>query len=112
MSRTGIPFVAIAVGMYGLLCGILAVLASYVSFYLNNRMVVICIPMVFYYFIINILDRYFHIPRVFNPAYLYDILYDMCGGVTRSILWAILYSIIIGGILYGMTLRKVRRMYQ
>lgn len=93
----------------GLLGGIFAVTAAFVSLYEKSRMITVCIPVVGFYFLQNIVLTRFTLPNCFDVWYIYGLGYSLFENTWLHISYAVAIAIVYGIILGCMIKRKIWR---
>lgn len=88
----------------GILAGILALMSSYISLYITNRMIVFAAPAFIYQLILELGFGFFNDLGIFHPVLVFDAQYNIFYHDSLSFLWAvalgIIFAILIGFAIY------------
>lgn len=94
----------------GLLSGMLSVFASYVSLYISNKLLVMSVPLIGYYLLNCYVPAIMGDKPMFNVKIIFDATYGkVCESDLLAFLYAVLVTMIAGGVLTLGIYRKIRR---
>lgn len=101
-----LPFILILIVLYGFYCGLFSVFGLLTSSYYPNKWLIVTVPYIWYYLIINLLDK-------INAPQFISVLALMKGefylmNAALSFIYSILFALIISGALALLFERKVR----
>ena len=96
---------------YAILAGVLGILAAYISLYIQNRLLLLTVPLMVYYYVMNWTGRLngdfvrFRAEFIFTPFYG-DLIWDHA---YKSYLWAMAIVAILAVILNIAIVKKIRK---
>ncbi|MBO5303506.1 MAG: hypothetical protein J6A92_05595 [Lachnospiraceae bacterium] len=92
-----------------LLAGILSLIAAYVSLYIKNRLFVLTVPVVAYFFLVNYLMSGLKLPEICNICYIFE----PQGAIFSDSVWQIPYAIgVSAGIIFLLKIVIERKLYR
>lgn len=106
-SRSFEPYFLCYGIQYGLLAGILSLWASYLSLYIANRMLVLALPMILYYFTDYLLEGLF--PGMINLGLIFSASNNLFSDDLLAVLFAAAVAIVNFVLLRILMVRKIRR---
>ena len=92
-----------------MLIGLLAIVSAYVSLFVSNKLLVLSIPIMAYYFITQYITEFFPDSQYLNVNVIYTGTTNIFDHDILSFLYAIFITIVIGAILTYMTYCRLKK---
>lgn len=94
---------------YGILASVLALLAAYVSLYINNRLLTLSIPFMSFYLITYYSRALFGDAEKINLIYVFNATYNIWDNDMYSFLYALLFGAVLTVVLGKLIMHRLKR---
>ncbi|MCR5754319.1 MAG: hypothetical protein K6G30_05870 [Acetatifactor sp.] len=93
----------------GMLVGILAVCAMYLSLFIKSKVMVLSVPMLLHYFIDNYIENWLKLPDFLSPVYVFNSEVGAFNDRVLSLVFAVLYALLSLSLLLALTFKEIER---